>query len=72
MRRLPPVVLVLAMAAACGKPAPASAHQPTEHERDSILAQSRLPHASAVRGALRVQAIGADRVAREDSVSNTP
>jgi hypothetical protein len=72
MSRTLVVLLAAAALGACDRN-PSAAERPTSRrERDSVIAQSRLPHASAVRSALRVEDAGAARVAREDSASNTP
>ena len=47
-------VIVLLAAAACGAPED-EAPQRTDHERDSIIAQSRLPGAAGVGAAMRAQ-----------------
>ena len=44
----------------------------TERERDSVLGASRLPGATGVRGALRVQDTAAAQNARLDSVASQP
>jgi hypothetical protein len=71
MPRALAVLLAAAALGACGQSSAADRPQ-TRRERDSVIAQSRLPHASAVRSALRVEDAGAARAARADSVSNTP
>lgn len=73
MFRMLVVLLAAAALGACDQKRDAAAGRPqTRRERDSVIAQSRLPHASAVKSALRVEDAGAARVAREDSVSNAP
>jgi hypothetical protein len=44
----------------------------TERERDSVLGASRLPGATGVRGALRVQDSAAAQNSRLDSVASQP
>ena len=59
------MVLVLLAAGCASKKSPTR----TEHERDSIVAQSRLPGAAGVEAALKVSDSAAARNARLDSVT---
>jgi hypothetical protein len=63
--RLMGIVLVVMLASCAGKKAP----ERTERERDSLIAQSRLPGASGVKAALKVSDSAAVRGARLDSVT---
>lgn len=60
------LLLLIVFAAGCAgrRPAPR-----TERERDSLLAQSRLPGAVGVKGALKVSDSAAARKARLDSIA---
>ena len=62
--RLLGIVLML-LAGCAGKKPP----ERTERERDSLIAQSRLPGASGVKAALKVADSAAVRGARLDSVT---
>jgi len=73
MRRL---VLLLLLAGpsvlcGCGSGAPAGAGR-SERERDSVIGQSRLPGAGAVRGSLRASDSAQSRRATEDSIAAAP
>jgi hypothetical protein len=59
------MVLIL-LAAGCASEKPPAR---TEHERDSIVAQSRLPGAAGVKAALKVSDSASARNARLDSVA---
>jgi len=68
------LTIVLALLAACsgGKTAKSSAAETdslTERQRDSILAQSRIPGASGVGSAMRAADSASARVRATDSVS---
>ena len=67
------LTLALALLAACsgGKPAKSAAGRDslTERQRDSILAQSRIPGASGVGRAMRAADSASARVRATDSVS---
>ncbi len=67
---LPLVILFLA-ACSGGKPAKSAAGRDslTERQRDSILAQSRIPGASGVGSAMRAADSASARVRATDSVS---
>jgi len=68
--RLPMVGLALILAAACGA---AESDQPlTEGARDSAIAESPLPGAGGVKGALSAADSAAARRALEDSIQATP
>ena len=60
-------IFLIAAAAGCGSKAKPPAR--TERERDSIVAQSRLPGAKGVGAALKVSDSAAARRARLDSVA---
>jgi len=59
------IVLALMLAGCAGKKPP----ERTERERDSLIAQSRLPGAAGVKAALKVSDSAAARRARLDSVA---
>ena len=59
----------LLSAAACTDSGGETRKPRTEHERDSIIAQSSLPGAAAVSRAMRAQDQGNDRNARLDSIA---
>jgi hypothetical protein len=59
------IVLGLMLVGCAGKKPP----ERTERERDSLIAQSRLPGAAGVKGALKVSDSAAARRARLDSVA---
>jgi len=63
--RLSWIALAALLAGCKSSPPPAR----TEHERDSLVAQSRLPGAAGVRAALKVSDSAAARRARLDSVA---
>jgi hypothetical protein len=67
----PPLVLsLLLLATGCqGRPADSAG---TQHERDSVLAQSKIPGARAVKRALEVGDSARARVLQEDSVATAP
>jgi hypothetical protein len=70
-RILPPAGLVLlVVCAACHPSHDGSKPARTERERDSVIGASRLPGATGVRGALRVQDSAAAQNARLDSLAN--
>jgi hypothetical protein len=68
---LAPVVFLL-VCASCGSGKEQAKRPGSERERDSVLGASRLPGATGVRGALRVQDTAAAQNARLDSVANQP
>lgn len=73
MRRLV-TFLVLAgvpMLVACGSGATAGSGR-SERERDSVIGQSRLPGAGAVRGSLGASDSALSRRALEDSIATGP
>ena len=73
MRRLV-MLLILAgssMLSGCGPGAPARTGR-SERERDSVIGQSRLPGAGAVRGSLRASDSAQSRRGIEDSIAATP
>ena len=59
-------MVVLLLATACARKGPPVR---TEHERDSIVAQSRLPGAAGVKATLKVSDSAAARNARLDSIA---
>jgi hypothetical protein len=61
----------LCMLSGCGSGAPAGSGR-SEHERDSIIGQSRLPGARAVRGSLEASDSAQSRRAIEDSIAAAP
>jgi hypothetical protein len=63
---------LLLVCAACGPGKDQPQRPTTERERDSVLGASRLPGATGVRGALRVQDTAAAQNSRLDSVANQP
>lgn len=63
--RLPWIVLVVMLAGCGGNKSP----ERTERERDSLIAQSRLPGAAGVKAALKVSDSATVRGARLDSVT---
>jgi hypothetical protein len=68
------VLLVLAglsLLSGCGAGAPAVAKR-SERERDSVIGQSRLPGARAVRGSLGAADSAESRRAIEDSIAAAP
>ncbi len=68
------MLLVLAgssMLSGCGSEAPALTGR-SERQRDSVIGQSRLPGAGAVRGSLRASDSAQVRRAIEDSIAATP
>jgi hypothetical protein len=65
------MVLVL-VCAACSSGKEQPNRPATERERDSVLGASRLPGATGVRGALRVQDSAAAQNSRLDSVASQP
>ena len=71
MIRLVPIVLALLAACSESKPAKSAADGDslTERQRDSILAQSRIPGASGVGSAMRAADSASARVRATDSVS---
>jgi len=67
---LPLVLSLLLLATGCqGRPADSAGSQ---HERDSILAQSKIPGARAVKRALEVNDSARARALLEDSVATAP
>jgi|CXWL01.1.fsa_nt_gi hypothetical protein len=62
-------LLLLLLAGCASKPAAPAADSLTRHQKDSIIAQSRLPGARGVNGAMRLQDSAAARRAREQAVS---
>jgi hypothetical protein len=73
MRRvvMPLALAGLSMLSGCGSGAPAGAGR-SERERDSVIGQSRLPGAGAVRGSLEVGDSARSRRAIEDSIAAAP
>ena len=68
MRLLIPALLVL-LVTSCGAPDSAGeSEQPSQRSRDSAVANSNLPGASGVSGAMAVADSAAARRAREDSI----
>jgi len=63
-------VLVLVAAAACGA-SDDDAPERTDHERDSIIAQSRLPGAAGVGAAMRAQDKASAINATVDSIARS-
>jgi hypothetical protein len=71
VRRSGLLAVALLLAAACSSTPDGGAKRPaTERQRDSVIGASKLPGASGVRGALRVQDSAAARNARIDSAGN--
>jgi hypothetical protein len=73
MRRVVTLLLLagLFIQSGCGSGAPAAAGR-SERERDSVIGQSRLPGAGAVRGALGASDSAHSRRAIEDSIATPP
>ncbi|HEV7365635.1 MAG TPA: hypothetical protein VGN76_07290 [Gemmatimonadales bacterium] len=65
-------MVLLFVCAACNSKKDQPKPPATERERDSVLGASRLPGATGVRGALRVQDTAAAQNSRLDSVANQP
>jgi hypothetical protein len=63
-------VFSLVLFTGCNSAKEQSRHPASERERDSVLGASRLPGATGVRGALRVQDTAAAQNARLDSVAS--
>jgi hypothetical protein len=71
VRRSGLLAVALLLAAACSSSPGGGAKRPaTERQRDSVIGASKLPGATGVRGALRVQDSAAARNARIDSAGN--
>ena len=71
VRRLgcPGIVIAAALLSGCGGEESQRAPEPTEHQRDSVIAESRLPGASGVGAALRAQDRATAANARVDSIA---
>lgn len=70
VRRSGPLAAGLLLAVACSSPSSSAKRPATERQRDSVIGASKLPGASGVRGALRVQDSAAARNTRIDSAGN--
>jgi hypothetical protein len=71
-RRLLPVAVCLVPLLACGEGRTARAEHPAAGLSDSVLAKSRLPGATGVGAALKLQESAAARRAHEDSLIPDP
>jgi hypothetical protein len=73
MRRVVTLLLLagLFIQSGCGSGAPGAGGR-SERERDSVIGQSRLPGARAVRGALGASDSAHSRRAIEDSIATAP
>ncbi|HUF30225.1 MAG TPA: hypothetical protein VMM77_06130 [Gemmatimonadaceae bacterium] len=69
--RLIPAVLFL-LGAACASPDEKNTDTLSASERDSALAESDIPGARGVAGAMRAVDSAAARAARRDSIANDP
>jgi hypothetical protein len=63
------LLLILLLVGCASKPAAPAADSLTRQQKDSIVAQSRLPGARGVNGAMRLQDSAAARRGREQGVS---
>ena len=65
------LVLLLPLAVACTNSTKTGTGR-TEHERDSVIGQSKLPGAGGVKKALDLTDSSRARVGREDSIAESP
>jgi hypothetical protein len=69
LRRRFQLLMAVLVLAACGNSDADTADTLTQRQRDSIVAESKLPGARAVQGALRATDAAAARAATLDSIS---
>ena len=71
MTRIFPRLLLIFIALACTESRTAGTGR-TERERDSLIGQSKVPGAGAVKKALDVSDSSRNRLPQEDSAANSP
>jgi hypothetical protein len=64
-------LIALVGLAGCAKDQPPPKKAQTQHEKDSVLAQSTIPGHAGVASAMRVADVGASRVQVQDSVAKS-